>query len=135
MLTEDAVLKRRLLSVLWKDYASQGFALESLCSLFGILIPLQHQVTAGSDDSGDQTFLCPALLKECPRLEAPPATSLQVYMVFSTHHLIHHKGFVKLADTTGRFVPVGLFSRIVGEAIRWSQGPSSRRHQVRGGPI
>ncbi|EKX45745.1 hypothetical protein GUITHDRAFT_108203 [Guillardia theta CCMP2712] len=125
-LTMSAVLSRRLLPVLWKDYLQQMDLLELLCVKFGIFIPLKPQETDVS-----MSFLVPTLLRE-QQLSNVDNQALSCFLLFSSdaEFLREQKGVVARSDLTSRFVPNSLFASVIGQAIAWSQSTGGMQHKV-----
>eukprot|EP00960_Hanusia_phi_P068821 766941-Hanusia_phi.AAC.3 len=125
-LTQRAVLSRRLLPVLWKDYLPQMDLLELLCVKYGIFIPLKP---AEKDDS--MSFLVPTLLRE-QQLSKVDSQALSCFLLFSSdaEFFRGQNGVVARSELTGRFVPTSLFASVIGQAIAWSQSTGGMQHKA-----
>lgn len=114
-LTNEARLDQRLLSVLWKPYKEHEF-LQLLMVRFGLLVPLRQT----QEDRTQERYLAlvPSLL--CERPLSQSEKSLTAYIIF-TMNKSEFPSTTRVSDTSGRFMPIGLFPRILGKVVSWSQ--------------
>jgi hypothetical protein len=138
LLTDTATLSRRLLDVLWRDFAADPVEVRLLLDLmvkFGLAIPLRqaHSVCAskggifpkaspaGTDeDEVEGRHLIPALLRE-EALSPVPDGNLVFCVVFSTDRRLTKDGSLRADDVSNRFMPIGFFPRLLGKCVSWSQ--------------
>ena len=121
-LKHEGLLTVKLLPILWRQYQQQSETLQMLMVKFGFLVPLRIDV------EGPVTqYLVPTLLKPAPLHDANVAdwTDLSVascYFVFTLSEELVQSSTVTEAELKGEgFLPGGMFERIVGKALSWSQ--------------
>ncbi|EKX40949.1 hypothetical protein GUITHDRAFT_112954 [Guillardia theta CCMP2712] len=126
-LTQQAVLSKKLLPILWKEYQDRSALLEHLCVKFGIFIPLKPEQ---SDEA--MSFLVPTLLRE--ETLSPVADGvLNCFLLFSSDPDFlqqEQRGVWRREDLAGRFVPNSLFGSVIGQAIAWSQSTGGAQQKL-----
>jgi GTPase SAR1 family protein len=142
-LRREGVLHVKLLPILWKEYAARTDMLLLLMVKFGLLVPLRPErtgisgVKAGTVAVPPQSqtadmpsaFIVPALLTPAPLARSEgvhdwtdsPVSS--VYFVFTlSDDKLQSNCAISERDLKGDgFLPGGMFERIVGKALSWSQ--------------
>ena len=119
-LKRDGVLHSSLLSVLWRDYAAHREVLLQLMVKFGLLVPL-HTADAVTQ------YLVPTLLPPASLLDPivsqwTDQRSSRCYLVFTLAEDLEQSTTLTEADLrSAGFLPGGMFERIVGKALSWSQ--------------
>ena len=134
MFLKSGVVTEKMLDVLWKSFdAEHQTMLKALCLKFGLFVPLYDGAT-----TMDRKYQVPALLKRCPEHILNSNTiSASLYrntffLVFSPY-LALNKLCPVITVTDLRqysFLPGGLFERIIGKAIVWSQTTSSNDYDI-----
>jgi GTPase SAR1 family protein len=124
-LKHGGLLSVKLLPILWEKYQQQSEALQMLMVKFGLLVPLQ------SDAEGPVTqYLVPTLLAPAPVSEARVASWMfsktapfsSCYFVFTLYDDLGRSSVISKAWLkSAGFLPGGVFERIVGKALSWSQ--------------
>jgi GTPase SAR1 family protein len=131
LLKHDGVLHVSLLPILWKDYLSHKDVLLQLMVKFGLLVPLRTvsnvKNAAQHDTPAISQYLVPTLLSAAPSgdkniMHWTDAPFSSCYFVFTLSEDLSHNTTINAYDlrSTG-FLPGGMFERIVGKALSWSQ--------------
>jgi len=135
-LKNSGVLKKPLLQTLWADYVDETEHLLTLMIKFGLLVPLDPPDSEDGEqvEAADlvEQFVVPALLPPSPpgflqsRSEWGDgrSTPRTAYIVFTLTDLKSHSSFNVEDMKTGGFMPSGLFERVLGGCISWSQAAS-----------
>jgi hypothetical protein len=123
MLKRDGVLSVKLLPILWESYQKQAEALQMLMVKFGLLVPLRSEAAGGTISQ----YLVPTLLAPASPND-PNVTSWtdgvfsSCYFVFTLTEELGLSPTVMETDLKSLgFLPGGMFERIVGKALSWSQ--------------
>jgi hypothetical protein len=121
---KNSRLSRKILQVLWAAREADAHHLETLCVKFGLFIPL-NPVDELQSTQQEEKFLVPSLLPlknvtEPVDMMAPGVDPLMCYFLFSTDSNLMRRdasGSTRLCDCNFRFLPTGLFSHVIGQAI------------------
>ena len=129
---DHAVVTNQMLSIMWRGVDEEHReTLKRMCTKFGLFIPLND------DDSRPAVnrYLIPALLREKQDAIRFPnywikdrSSSLTAFIVFTPLSHVTKKYKVinfSVLKLIG-FLPSGLFERIVGKALSWSQATSKQ---------
>jgi GTPase SAR1 family protein len=122
LLKHSGVLNVKLLPILWESYVAHTEALLMLMVKFGLLVPLR------SEGEGPVTqYLVPTLLSPAPLSDPNVANWADgpyssCYFVFTLAEELGQSSTVTEAELkSAGFLPGGMFERIVGKALSWSQ--------------
>jgi GTPase SAR1 family protein len=124
LLKNDGVLSVKLLPILWQPYVAHTEVLLQLMVKFGLLVPLRE--AAGTVTQ----YLVPTLLSAAPQND-PSVVSwtdtvyCSCYFVFTLAEELGQSTTLTEADLKcAAFLPGGMFERIVGKALSWTQHTS-----------
>jgi GTPase SAR1 family protein len=127
-LLKEGILHTKLLSILWRDYQRDADTLLLLMVKYGLLVPLRSAAGASGSGSAATTYLVPALLTPTPENDPDalhwtdlPCESAHLIFTLSEDKL-ETAGVIDAADLQRYgFLPGGMFERVVGKALSWSQ--------------
>jgi hypothetical protein len=135
-LTDFAVLDEILLTILWRDYSAHTNMLIMLMVKFGLFVPLLNRDSSKDNSNVTDTsrqFLVPALLRPVQQqymsdirnwTEASSIVNACVF-VFSVSKSFRNNSTINMEDLKrDGFLPSGLFERVIGKAVAWSQSTS-----------
>jgi hypothetical protein len=121
-LKHDGVLSVKLLPILWEKYQQQSEALLLLMVKFGLLVPLRSDATGPVTQYLVPTLLAPAAANDPNIAGWTDAAFSSCYFVFTLSEELGQSSTVTEADLkSAGFLPGGMFERIVGKALSWSQ--------------
>ena len=128
-MVESAVLSRPLLELLLSEHEGNKEAIIALLVKYGLLVPVDGgEDREGSVVAAQQLYLVPSLLYASPIISARPkvAYHTRCVLVFSaTDSFGPRKSSYSQADILrDGLLPSGLFSRLLGRAVAWSQQTS-----------
>jgi GTPase SAR1 family protein len=132
LLKQDGVLHVSLLPILWKDYLKHKDVLLQLMVKFGLLVPLRTAAIVKGASLGEAAppvmqYLVPTLLSATPTndlnlLRWTEAPYSSCYFVFTLLEELSQSTTISVSDLrSSGFLPGGMFERIVGKALSWSQ--------------
>jgi hypothetical protein len=134
MLKQSGVLHTKLLPILWHQYEAHTASLLLLMVKFGLLVPLRGPGRKQQDPVAEATgadsvtqYLVPTLLS--PASPEDPAVVewtdrpfMSCYFVFTLHDDLQCSNTLTSAELrTSGFLPTGMFERLLGKALSWSQ--------------
>ena len=127
-LVNAGILSKSLLPLLWKDRLSDVDRLLSLMVQYGLLVPLI------SDESiDDLQYVVPSLLPTCPDPDfndmvgnwGDQSEASSCYLFFTLSKVVEKKPELNCSTLKGDgFCPSGLFERILGKIVIWTQATS-----------
>jgi hypothetical protein len=129
-LTNNGALKKLILSTLWADCADETKHLLTLMKKFGLLVPIDLQ---DSDSQLVEQFVVPALLPPAPAGQLRSrqdwgdgrSSTCSCYIVFTLKSGMKTETSINIDDLkTKGFMPSGLYERVVGGCLSWSQAVS-----------
>ena len=123
--TTKGVLDHKLLLMLLCDHAPNVQTIINLMLKYGLLVKLQHDPASSISDPPLLSYIVPPLLPDIkPSLTCQHSSSF--YFVFTTsNYLEGNFTFITNSDLeTHGFLPHGLFERIIGKCVSWSQRTS-----------
>ena len=128
-MVESAVLSRSLLELLLSEHEGNKEAITALLVKYGLLVPVDGgEEREGGKVAAQQLYLVPSLLSASPIISARPkvAYHTRCVLVFSaTDSFGSRKSSYNQADILrDGLLPTGLFSRLLGRAVAWSQQTS-----------
>lgn len=135
-LSENGLLNEQLLPVLWEPFKDQTDKLLLLMTKFGLLVPLTN---GANDKYGSKQYLVPALLP--PTSEESKAlysrwtdSSYQSFaFIFTTSKELALSSTITCDDLRKfGFLPSGLFERVVGNSVAWSQTTTKMANNLSG---
>jgi GTPase SAR1 family protein len=121
-LKHDGVLSVKLLPILWEKYQQQSEALQMLMVKFGLLVPLRTGAAGAVTQYLVPTLLSPAPSNDLNVTSWTDAAFSSCYFVFTLSDELSQSSTLTEADLkSAGFLPGGMFERIVGKALSWSQ--------------
>jgi GTPase SAR1 family protein len=121
-LKHDGVLSVKLLPILWEKYQQQSEALQMLMVKFGLLVPLRSAAEGPVTQYLVPTLLAPAAAND-PNIDGWTDTAFSsCYFVFTLSEELGQASTLTAPELkSAGFLPGGMFERIVGKALSWSQ--------------
>jgi GTPase SAR1 family protein len=121
-LKHDGVLSVKLLPILWEKYQKQSEALQMLMVKFGLLVPLRSEAAGPVSQYLVPTLLAPAAVNDANVVNWTDGAFSSCYFVFTLSAELEGASTVTEAELkSAGFLPGGMFERIVGKALSWSQ--------------
>jgi GTPase SAR1 family protein len=121
-LKHDGVLSVKLLPVLWEKYLKQSEALQMLMVKFGLLVPLRSDASGPVTQYLVPTLLAPVAVNDANVVNWTDEAFSSCYFVFTLSAELEGASTVTEAELkSAGFLPGGMFERIVGKALSWSQ--------------
>jgi GTPase SAR1 family protein len=121
-LKHDGMLSVKLLPILWKKYQKQSEALQMLMVKFGLLVPLRSEAFGPMMKYLVPTLLIPAAINDPDITNWTDGAFSSCYFVFTLSSALQGSSTVTEAELkSAGFLPGGMFERIVGKALSWSQ--------------
>ena len=113
-LLRRGILERRILDILWREYAGSQKELELLLTLYQLIVPIV-------DEKGGHRFLVPALLPEKLAIDADNETParLVAHFIFGSAEMIKElraksQGYASVDGIKREgFLPIGLFPSVL----------------------
>jgi GTPase SAR1 family protein len=127
-LLKGGVLHTKLLPILWRDYQSDADILLPLMVKYGLLVPLRPASGTSAPGPVVSMYLVPALLM--PTSDSDHDALHWTDLAYESAHLVftlsieklESFGVIETADLQSYgFLPGGMFERVVGKALSWSQ--------------
>jgi GTPase SAR1 family protein len=129
---QSGILDASLLDVLWNAYVDLIPNLILLMTKFGLMIPLRQ---SANDMHAKQLYLIPTLLPPansvnlCVLTEQPSClTCVFAFSLLSESEMLNNNMMTNASLHQLGFLPSGIYERIVGKAISWSQQTSNSFH-------
>ena len=136
-LISHGILYDIILDILWRAWSKQSSILISLMVKFGLFVPLISNDNATSR----KQYLVPALLSELPDADynfgsdwcdnVNRHSTTCVFVFSSSASIANFPTITQDELLTSGFLPSGLFERIIGKALIWSQSTSRGGFHVR----
>jgi GTPase SAR1 family protein len=124
-LTHEGVLSVQLLPILWEKYQEHSVVLLQLMVKFGLLVPLHGDAAGPVTQYLVPTLLTPASPEDAFIVNWTNADYSTCYFVFTLSPDLSRSSTVTDAELRAAgFLPGGMFERIVGKALSWSQDTS-----------
>ena len=128
-LKRDGILHITLLPILWADFIAHQDVLLQLMVKFGLLVPLRSASTTTSTTTAAvitqylvPTLLSPASLTDHNIINWTDQPYSTCYLVFTLVDDLEMSPNLTEADLhSAGFLPGGMFERMIGKAISWSQ--------------
>jgi hypothetical protein len=130
-LTTKGVLNSSLLPILWEEFADHSAILLHLMCRYGLLVPLLYNTTDELSDvvavPPSEKYLVPSLLSSSStqykeQWPKDGASYQTCYFVFSSSEDMKAKCIIQSSDLrSDGFLPNGLFERLIGKVVGWSQ--------------
>jgi hypothetical protein len=116
------VLSVKLLPILWEKYQQQSEALQMLMVKFGLLVPLRSDASGPVSQYLVPTLLAPAAAGDDNVSNWTDGAFSSCYFVFTLTAELDGSSTVTAAELKrAGFLAGGMFERIVGKALSWSQ--------------
>jgi GTPase SAR1 family protein len=124
-LTHEGVLSVQLLPILWEKYQQHSEVLLQLLVKFGLLVPLHGDASGPVAQYLVPTLLTPASPEDAFIVNWTSAEYSTCYFAFTLSPDLGRFSTVTGAELRAAgFLPGGMFERIVGKALSWSQDTS-----------
>jgi GTPase SAR1 family protein len=124
-LTHEGVLSVQLLPILWEKYQQHSEVLLQLMVKFGLLVALHGDAAGPVAQYLVPSLLTPASPEDCFIVNWTTAEYSTCYFAFTLSPELGRSSTVTDAELRAAgFLPGGMFERIVGKALSWSQDTS-----------
>jgi GTPase SAR1 family protein len=121
-LKDKGLLSVKLLPILWEKYQTRSEVLLQLMVKFGLLVPLHEHASTPVTQYLVPTLLDTARLDDKRVVLWTNAPFSTCYFVFTLDDELQRSSTVTEAELkSAGFLPGGMFERIVGKALSWSQ--------------